>query len=665
MKSIRVMMLAGLLTLSAASCQSPSPAPDAYMWYPGQLASYLQAQQQKKSVERCVNVGYPGKFFAPVDEVTFRAKASDAKNLDWSATGESSVRQEGGYTLLTVRTDGTRLPAAMLKGQDISKWEATIDGGETWVPVESDVRFSIEGRYPDAEQEHIITLQPQSIETLENGDILVDFHEIEVGYVWFQAEGNGTVQCYVGETAVEALADNNARLEQYPLPEYQVSRRRTIQLPERAVRFLRIECTGDLTVSDIRFEAKMWPVERQMSFECSDPAVNELFEAGVKTLHTSMHNFYLDGVKRDYLPWAMDAVVSALSGDYVFGDRQIARNGISVALMPPHPQTSDWGIPDYPLHALIGLEQDYLRYGDMSTADMFRDRILAQAALYESALNEQGFLSAGQQRGMGFTPGWARKNGPDGSGTPAYAQMMLLESFRITAFFCTKWGEKELAAHYEGICDKLRSSITECFWDEGQLAFMNGFLRDGSLDTRISPHAQYWSVIAGLYPEEHYSDLFTKVLPEIPYYYEDISYDKGYEVLAYTKAGYVRECFDFLDRVFGDWLRQGHTRFPENFTPNGTTEEQLVFYRRPYGLSLCHGANGTPPVLAVLKGIFGFSQNPDRPSEYTIAPDLMDLEWARVSFPVAEGLITVEARKGGDVKVDAPAGAKVNVIKNK
>lgn len=95
-----------------------------------------------------------------------------------------------------------------------------------------------------------------------------------------------------------------------------------------------------------------------------------------------MHNFYLDGIKRDFLPWSMDAIISSLGGDYVFGDRQVSRNGISVSLMPLHPQISDWGIVDYPLHALIGLKHDYMRYGDLVTSLMFKERILQQLALY-------------------------------------------------------------------------------------------------------------------------------------------------------------------------------------------------------------------------------------------------------------------------------------------
>ena len=41
----------------------------------------------------------------------------------------------------------------------------------------------------------------------------------------------------------------------------------------------------------------------------------------MKTILTSMHGgFNLDGVKRDCLPWAMDAVLSSIGMNCVFGD---------------------------------------------------------------------------------------------------------------------------------------------------------------------------------------------------------------------------------------------------------------------------------------------------------------------------------------------------------
>ena len=63
-----------------------------------------------------------------------------------------------------------------------------------------------------------------------------------------------------------------------------------------------------------------------------------------------MHRFYLDGVKCDFLPWSMDALVSTLAEDYLFGDQQVSKNGISIALMPLDPQKSatGWSRDKYP-----------------------------------------------------------------------------------------------------------------------------------------------------------------------------------------------------------------------------------------------------------------------------------------------------------------------------
>ena len=659
-----VSVIVALVISAGISSCSKAPVEDTYMWYPGQLAAYLQTRLRQESRERCKFVGYPGKFFPPKDVAYFRTKAkeADVQAIKWSSPGDVTVSNDNGYAVFTVKTDGTRLPSLFVEGIKVSDWEASFDA-QTWVRPENDSRFNSPAKCPDNRQEITVPIAPASVDILENGDIVIDFHELEMGDVKFTAEGKAELSFFVGESLMEVMSDNTARNEQVDIPVEAVDGKRTITLPERALRYLRISPKGECKVSDISFETHMWPVQNLMTFECSDEGFNAIFNQGVKTLHTSLHNFYLDGIKRDYLPWAMDAVLGTIGGDYLFGDRQVTRNGISVALMPPHPQTSDWGIPDYPLHALIGIEHDYMRYGDFTTADMFKDRILDQMALYESVQDEYGFLTA-ERPSSGFTPGWARKEGPESMGRAAYAQMMLKENFRITAFLCKHWGDKELAARYEKRAEELSASIMKHFWSEEKKAFIDGYKSDGSLDERVSPHAQYWGVISGLYPEKYYDALYTEVLPSIPSYYKDVSYDKGYEVMAYAKAGHIKECLVFLDRVFGDWIRQGHTRFPENFQPEASKEEQLVFYRRPFGLSLCHGANGTPGVAAALFGIIGFSQDLYHAGVYTIKPDLAGMQWAKATFPVAEGTISVEVR-GKDVTVTSPKGCRVKIDKSK
>ena len=95
-----------------------------------------------------------------------------------------------------------------------------------------------------------------------------------------------------------------------------------------------------------------------------------------------------------------------------------------------------------------------------------------------------------------------------------------------------------------------------------------------TVDKRISHHAQYWGILADIFPEEHYDNLFENILPNLPNYYEVVSYEKGYEFLAYAKAGRIKELWDHIYGVFGDWMDQGHTRFPENFMMNASRARQ-------------------------------------------------------------------------------------------
>lgn len=270
------------------------------------------------------------------------------------------------------------------------EWQVSMDK-EHWTIPESAVMYNKPGVLPDAPQDMTARIKPSQILPMrnaemqgkdgisigKNGYVLIDFFHLEIGTLTFQAKGKGTITVRVGETPEEALERDDKKLEQYPLAPVTLSEEGgTITLPERALRYVSLECDKGAEITSLRFDASLWPVEHQMQFETDDDYVNNLFKMSSATLHTSMHRFYLDGVKRDFLPWSMDALVSTLAGDYLFGDQQVSKNGISIALMPLDPQKSDIGIPDYPLHALFGLKQNYLRFGDLTTSLQYKDRII-------------------------------------------------------------------------------------------------------------------------------------------------------------------------------------------------------------------------------------------------------------------------------------------------
>ena len=683
-----------LLASSVVKLKKLKIAHDAeYVWYPGQLSAHLQQKRLKESQERCINVGYPGNFYAPVNKTSFKKEVNltTETKTEWRATGKVTVfvngeqkptteneitLPKGKSTILFEVETKENLPtiSVSFNGKtSVEGWNASLDGAE-WNYAETSPVFGTGEKMPLDDPELLVDIQPVSILPIrntviedktikigKNGYVLIDFFHLELGKVTFTAKGKGNLTVYVGESPEEALNENTDVFEQYPIQTYLLDGTETqITTPERAVRYVKIFCNEVCEISDLKFTAKIWPVNFLMSFECSDYRINNIWNASVASLHTSTHGFYLDGIKRDYLPWSMDGVLSTFAGDYLFGDKQVSLNSLSVALLPLNPDKSDLGIPDYPLHALIGFNQHYYRYQDFNTILSYRNRIEQLLALYETIQDERGFISA-NVGSWGFVPSWSTRMGPDQKGTPAYAQIMLYYNYKIGSDFAKKWGDKKLAGHYNKKAEELKENILKHFWDEEQGLFLNGYTRDGELDKTISHHAQYWAILAGIFPEDRYDNLFV-ILPKILYYKNTVSYEKGYEFLAYSKARKVEEMWNFLFDIFGDWLEQGHTRFPENFSYERSKNEQLVFYKRPYGLSLCHGANGVPGVVAVLNGIAGFSQSSTKLNHYTIQPDLMDMEWANIEFPVKEGKIRLKLSQEGKSQLEIPSGCKVDFI---
>ncbi len=647
-----------------------------YMWYPGQQAAFLQQNLLKESKARCVNVGYPGNFLAPVCSAMFKTEVSQKQQtrIRWAAPGDvavsingkpvsgsSAVLPKGKSSIRVTVNTANVLPCLIVDGVD-AHWLASTDG-KRWTTPESDSRYCYPDSRPDMPEEIQVELKPKSMMELAKGITLVDFFHLELGTLRLYAKGDGTVSVRVGETPEEAVNTNLKSFEQKAIEPFAVNKAGTvINVPKRALRYALIEHQG-VEIDSVTFTASVWQNEYQMEFNSDDTELNELFDMSRATMHTSTHGFYLDGIKRDYLPWAMDAVAASFAGDYLFGDRQTSRNGISIALMPLNPEKKDYGVVDYPLHAIYGIRQYVNRYGDCSILEQYKDRVVDMMELYGSIADERHFIPG--NIASGFIPGWDTKNGPDGRGLAAYPQMMLYGAYKIVAGYAhTVWKDKQLAAKYTATAKALRENIMKEFWDEDRKAFVNGVYRNGSQDSRISHHTQYWAVLTDLFPEEHVNNLFANVLPNLPHYFDDISYEKGYEMQAYAKAGKIKEMWNFLNKTFGAWKAEGHSRFPENLSPNASRDRKLVFYGRPYGLSLCHGANGAPIIVGILNGIIGFCQSETKSNVYMFNPELLHLNHLQTRIPVKEGFIRLCLNREGKSTITVPSGCRVKICGN-
>jgi hypothetical protein len=643
--------------------------PACWIWYPGQLAAHRHAACVRASMERCTDVGYPGNFRQAENIAYFRRRAAlkSETAIRWNGppgrirlilngdtadiTLRKAVLPAGAADILAVVDFTSTLPCLILDGAGIetgAQWEASLDQ-VNWVEAEADPVLTDPLVLPDSRRELTVDIRPLH-DTLSLGagdDVIVDFWHDELGALAWEASGTGTLSVVVGESLQEV--QDAAHFEQRPLPPITISSQRArVVLPERCVRYARFRSSAACEIRNLRLEASVWPVNYRGRFESSDAKLNAIWSAGAATIHANMHSVYLDGIRRDALPW-WDGLLVLEAGECVFFDAEVSRQTILALMLPANPRLSDMGLIDTQLFLLAGFENEYLARGDVSFSRRYRDHIEDVLGLFLSLQDERGLVNGRNVEPYGFFPDWSatEASGPDAHGTPAYAQMLLMRAFEIGGAFAVRWGDAALAERYRSAALKLRHSIRELFWDRSEGAFINGLDRTGAPDRRFTPFAQVYAVLFDLASPAEWNSMFNRVLNNPARRASNLSISQPWEFLAYAKAGRTEELLARLRAVWGGLLDRGLTRFPEDIRMRDTPDQMLTMYGQPFGNSLCHAWAGAAPVLALARGVLGIWPLEGGYRRCRIAPRLGGLEWVRGSVPTPTGDIGVDIDSHG------------------
>lgn len=663
-----------------------------WIWYPGQLAAYRHSRRVRLAMERCSYVGYPANFRQPVSEVYFRKSgtAANETTLRWAApvgrvratiggrggdvTSREGVLRPGKQEIVFQIDFAQSLPCLLLEGANFSSgptWEASLDG-EHWVAVESGAGGN-PLRLPDAEREIKIDLPvvrvvepqgpPQERYSLAAGrDLLLDFHETELGTLRFDAQGEGEIGIQVGESIPEVRDPDIKGFEQYPIAPFQLNgSARPFETPQRALRFVRVSTTGRAELSRVRFEASMWPTEPKAHFESSDADLNAIWKTAVATLRSNMHDFYLDGIRRDGLLWH-DGPLTIEAYERVFFDADLSRQTLIAESMPAHPSLRDVGIIDSPMYDVIGFEREFMVRGDRRFPLLFRDRIEDILRFFAGLQNEAGFVDAAQVQPYGFFPDWSTQsqNGPDGHGAPAYGQMLLVRAYAAASKLARlAWGEDALANKYQDAARTLRTSIRKAFRNRESGLYANGFDRAGKLDPRYTSFAQAFAIACGVASPDEYASLIGFLNDESKRS-AHYSLSQVVELAAYAQAGRAQDAVKRLKSAWLPLIQQGYGRFFEDIKGGKPADEQLGMYGRKYAASLCHAWAGAAPVIAISKGILGIEPIEPGYAVCSIAPQPCGLTSARCAVPTPHGEIEI-SWKNASAEVTLPKGVSARL----
>jgi len=627
-----------------------------WIYGPSELECWrLQVLMQRKNSAK-LKVGYPGNFHVPFDTVSFRLNLSDTaklKQIRFRAVGYGKLFinndllisfDENPYFITVPVKSGTEIhelrfdliarnqpPALLIEDAVFSttlkswEWKAT---GEGWQSA-SHFQQTVSGVPPHELEDPAMILHPVSH---EKG--LYDFGRELIGYVMVRSDDRPTI-C-VGESMAEALDTLNTEVEQSP---GMVQAGNGYWKSRYPLTFRYIHSsTGEK--SAVWCKAHFYPAAYRGAFACSDSVLSRVWMNSAYTIRLCMHDFMLDGIKRDRLPWAGDLAMSLMANAYAFNEPEMVRRSL-VALGRAGIKEKDVnGIIDYSLWWIISQDHYQLYFGDTAHLQQEWGRIREALDVLFTRCDTMGYLIpknswlfidwVNQEKwsALQILWWWAQESGA-----------------RLAHRMNDTWLETRLTES----AGQLKINLLKLVWNEKN-HYWQSKIDTSSSKTR---YPNFLAVLSGLATEDQY-DGMRKLLEDPAVPPVGTPYMYGFEMMALARLGNVQLMLDRIKNYWGGMLEQGATTFWEAYDPKQTGKEHYEFYGRPYGKSLCH-AWSAGPAASLPSEIFGLRPLDDGWRRFLVDPDLGRLEWASVTVPTKFGSIEITI-ENGEVSIKVPEG---------
>jgi len=400
----------------------------------------------------------------------------------------------------------------------------------------------------------------------------------------------------------------------------------------RAFRFVRIEFSGEFSLSEAVFAEEHYPLGSAASFSSSDKELDRIWDVSVNTLKCCMHETYIDCPHYEQLQYCMDSALEALYTYYLTPDLRLPKKSlIDLAhsqrpdgmLQSSYPSQLVQVIPSFSLFWIFMLK-DYLVFsGDRELALSMTgtaDRILEG---FRSFLDERGLVGKTPYwHFVDWVPGWDRGVPPGGEKEPLTVYSLMYASALLEgAEICEACGRSLLAKEYRArskeTCDAVRRY---CFDGE------KGLFGDTPSKNSFSELVSSWAVISGAVTGQEAVRLMKRTLSGGA---AKCSFAASFYLFrALEMTGLYDAAFERL-ALWRDMLKMHCTTWCEN--PDAPRSE-------------CHGWSSVPVfelsavILGVKPGGIGYES-------VTISPYTCALDSAEGKVPTPHGPVSVSWKK--------------------
>jgi hypothetical protein len=443
--------------------------------------------------------------------------------------------------------------------------------------------------------------------------------------------------------------------------------------------------SGPVTLNTFAVQESLYPWQPGATFECSDEALNRIYQAGIRTVQLNSWDAFMDCPTREQRAWVGDAVVHQMVHLATNRDWRLAWHYLALSNSPrydgilPMSVAGDVEagggvtIPDWSLHWVHGVYNLYRFSGDGARVKEYMPTIERVLRWYLPYQTESGVLQDvvewnlidwsslfSDEQSAIVTASWAR-------GLREFAEM-------------AAWlGEQASRAWAEDIYARVKAGF-DIFWDEGRGVYVD-YVKDGVQQRPVNQLAGALAIVSGLAPQERWPRIIDRIT------------NAGRLVVrSWAHPNTDEMTPEMIGELMAKMTMGGHT-------PDWDVENEIVI-AEPFMSYVVHdavalaGMAGRLPDLCkrwlefLVDGydtigenwgngthVHGWSCTPTKdlifytlgvtPAEpgYTvarIAPRLGRLAWARGSVPTPHGLIHVDV-SGDTIRLDSPVAMVVDL----
>ena len=272
---------------------------------------------------------------------------------------------------------------------------------------------------------------------------------------------------------------------------------------------------GPVTLGSFSVQEDVYPWQGHAGFECDDPELNRIFQAGIRTVQLNSRDAFTDCPTREQRAWVGDSVVHQmvhlatntdwrLAWQYLaLGNSPRADGILPMSVAGDIESSGGVTIPDWSLHWVHGVHSLYRFLGNADKVQSFMptvERILRWYAPYQNA---QGLLQDLTEWNL---VDWSAVSN---DGVTAIITALWARGLREFAEMAAWLQEKSSQRWAEGLYAKAKAGF-EAFWDEERGSYVDHIV-DGVKRPEMSQLAGACAIVSGLAPQERWGRIINTI----------------------------------------------------------------------------------------------------------------------------------------------------------